>query len=104
MNEPESADRYSMIREWEPEGDIYVLTIPEVPGYRTHAATRAEGIRQGHEAIAERIDDARVAGEPVPAPAVFDLGWSETTEDDRVTAPVSNACEAVTAKIDRATL
>ncbi len=104
MNQLESADRYSMILEWEPEGSVYVVTVPELPGCQTHGATRAAAVRQGQEAITGWIEDARSAGEPVPSPAVLDLGLSESMGNDGGNAPVGGAPEAVTAETGQVAL
>ena len=34
-----SHDRYSMVIEWEPQGRVFVVTVPELPGCRTHGVT-----------------------------------------------------------------
>ena len=67
-------DDYSMTIEWEPEGAVFVVTVPELPGCQTHGETRPEAVRQGAEAIAGWIESASAMGDPIPPPKVFDLG------------------------------
>ena len=81
MSQPEEYGRYSMILEWEPEGGIYVVSVPELPGCRTHGATLEEAVRQGQDAIESWIDVARELGRPVPPPRFFALDPA----DDRAT-------------------
>jgi predicted RNase H-like HicB family nuclease len=64
---------YSMILEWEPEGGVYVVTVPELPGCRTHGRTYEEAVKHGQEVIELWIDSARDAGDPIPQPRYFDL-------------------------------
>jgi predicted RNase H-like HicB family nuclease len=63
--------RYSMIIEWSDADDAYIVTVPELPGCRTHGATRAEAVAMGDEAIVGWIDAMRSWGQPVPGPRVF---------------------------------
>ena len=59
---------YSMLIQWDPRDDIYVVTIPELPGCRTHGETYEEAIKNAIEVIELWIEDARKAGEPIPQP------------------------------------
>ena len=70
-NGPVDARRYSMVIEWSDEDDAYIVTVPELPGCRTHGRTRAEAIRQGEDAIATWVDGAVEDGEPLPEPKLF---------------------------------
>jgi predicted RNase H-like HicB family nuclease len=63
-----------MVIEWEPQGGVYVVTVPELPGCRTHGKTYEEAVRQGQDAIESWIDAMRYWGRPVPGPRFFDLG------------------------------
>lgn len=64
-------DQYSMTIQYDPIDQIYVVTVPELPGCRTHGKTYEEAVRQGRDAIMSWIDDARVAGDPIPGPKVL---------------------------------
>ena len=64
-------DRYSMTIQYDPIDQIYVVTVPELPGCRTHGKTYEEAVRQGRDAIMSWIDDARAVGEPIPEPKVL---------------------------------
>lgn len=59
---------YSMTLEWDPEDQIYVVTVPELEGCRTHGATQEDALRRGHEAIESWLDAARAEGAPIPPP------------------------------------
>jgi predicted RNase H-like HicB family nuclease len=63
---PELPDgkRYSMIVGWSEDDDAYIVTVPELPGCRTHGATCAE-------AIEGWIEAARARGRPIPPPRAF---------------------------------
>ena len=62
---------YSMIIEWDDRDDIFVVTVPELPGCRTHGKTYEEAVQQGREAIESWVDFLRDIGEPVPQPKKF---------------------------------
>ena len=62
---------YSMNLEWDPEDQIFVVTVPELPGCRTHGATYEDAVRQGRDAIESWIDAAQAWGRPVPPPRVI---------------------------------
>lgn len=63
--------RYSMLIEWSDKDDAYIVTVPELPGCRTHGATYEEAAKQGQDAIATWIEGARADGDPIPAPRLF---------------------------------
>ena len=69
MNEHEA--HYSMIIEWSEEDRAYVVTVPELPGCRTHGETYEEAVRQGQDAIDSWIAVRRESRRPIPAPRVF---------------------------------
>ncbi len=61
-------EHYSMVIRWDPRDDIYVVTVPELPGCRTHGKTYAEAIKNALEVIELWIEDAEMSGEPIPPP------------------------------------
>lgn len=68
MNDPV---RYSMVIEWSDEDDASIVTVPELPGCRTHGSTYEDTVRQGQDAIISWIDVQRASGCPIPAPHIF---------------------------------
>ncbi len=83
MNDSEPKIRYSMVIEWEPEGGVFVVTVPELPGCRTHGATYEAAVKQGQDAIEGWIDSMSHWERPVPPPRYFDL--------DAIGAPTEDA-------------
>ncbi len=69
MSEP--YPHYSMVIEWSDEDQVYVVTMPELPGCRTHGRSYAEAVRQGEDAIESWIDAARADGDQLPAPHTY---------------------------------
>lgn len=59
---------YSMIIQQDDEDKIYVVTVPELSGYRTHGSTYEEAVQQGQEAIEGWIQVAQELGRPIPPP------------------------------------
>ena len=72
---------YSMILDWDPRDNIYVVTIPELPGCQTHGETLEEAVRQGQDALESWIDVARKLGEPIPHPRYFGLAAVGAVEE-----------------------
>lgn len=66
-----SEQHYSMTIEWSDEDQVYVVTVPELPGCTTHGATYEEAVRQGQAAIESWVCAMRAWGRPVPAPRVY---------------------------------
>ncbi len=64
----EQYDHYSMIIQWSDEDNAYIVTVPELPGCRTHGETYEEALQQGKDAIASWIMVAKELGRPVPPP------------------------------------
>ncbi len=64
------ARRYSMVIEWSDEDRVYLVSVPELPGLRTHGATHEEAVAMGEEAIATWLAGLRHFGHPVPPPRV----------------------------------
>jgi predicted RNase H-like HicB family nuclease len=62
---------YSMIIQWDPRDNIYVVAVPELPGCMTHGRTYEEAVQQGQDAIESWIMAAIANNEPVPPPRVL---------------------------------
>ncbi len=68
MTEFDADVHYSMLLEWDPDDNIYVVTVPELRGCRTHGRTYEEAARRGQEAIESWVAAARADGDAIPAP------------------------------------
>lgn len=66
-----NARHYSMFIQWSNEDQIYIVTVPELPGCRTHGHTYEEAVKQGQDAIESWIMAALADNDPVPAPQVL---------------------------------
>jgi predicted RNase H-like HicB family nuclease len=64
---------YSMNIQWDVDDQVFIVTVPELPGCRTHGATYEEAVRQGQDAIESWIRVARELGRPVPVPSVVHM-------------------------------
>jgi len=67
----EQYSHYSMVIQWSEEDQVYIVTVPELPGCVTHGATYEEAVKQGQDALARWIDANRAWGRPIPAPRVL---------------------------------
>lgn len=61
---------YSVTMVWDPDDRIFVVTVPELPGCRTHGETYEEAAANAREVIASWVGAARALGRPLPAPRV----------------------------------
>lgn len=68
MNRHET--HYSMVIAWSDEDRIFIVTVPELPGCKTHGKTYEEAVRQGQDAIESWLDAARAWGKAIPRPRV----------------------------------
>lgn len=68
QDELDEAKRYSLVIEWSLRDDAFLVSVPELPGLRTHGATHTEAVAMGEDAIAVWLDGLRATGQVVPAP------------------------------------
>jgi predicted RNase H-like HicB family nuclease len=59
---------YSMLIEWSAEDDAFIVTVPELPGCRTHGATYVEAVEHGQDAVESWISARQHNGRPIPPP------------------------------------
>jgi predicted RNase H-like HicB family nuclease len=59
-----------MIIQWSEEDQVYIVTVPELPGCKTHGKTYAKAAKQGQYAIEAWIEANKALGRPIPAPKV----------------------------------
>ena len=64
-------DHYSMRIEWSDEDRVYIVTVPELPGCKTHGETYEVAVRQARDALESWIDAARAWGREIPSPRVY---------------------------------
>jgi predicted RNase H-like HicB family nuclease len=64
-------DHYSMVIEWSDEDQAYIVTVPELPGCRTHGASYEEAVAQGRDAIESWIAAREASGRSIPPPRAF---------------------------------
>ncbi len=60
-----------MIIQWSDEDQAYVVSVPELPGCKTHGRTYEEAVKRGQEAIESWIMAAIADHEPVPPPKIL---------------------------------
>ncbi len=62
---------YSMHIAWSPEDNVYIVSVPELPGARTHGATYEEAAAMGQEVIEMYLDVLHNTGRAAPSPRYF---------------------------------
>jgi len=60
--------RYSMIIQWSDEDEAFIVTVPELPGCKTHGDTYEEAVKNGKEIIELYIQVEQKLGAPIPEP------------------------------------
>ncbi len=60
--------RYSMRIEWSDEDQAYIVTMPELPGCRTHGFTYEEAVREGQDAMDSWIEGYADSGRRLARP------------------------------------
>ena len=61
---------YSMFIQWSEEDQVYIVTIPELPGCKTHGKTYEKAVKQAKYAIEGWIEANKAWGHPIPPPKV----------------------------------
>ncbi len=61
-------EHYSMLIQWDEEDKIYIVTVPELPGCKTHGKTYEEAIKNALEVIELWLETAKDLGWRIPAP------------------------------------
>jgi predicted RNase H-like HicB family nuclease len=59
---------YSMIIQWSDEDEAFIVTVPELPGCKTHGDTYEEAVKNGKEVIELYIEVEQKLGAPIPEP------------------------------------
>jgi predicted RNase H-like HicB family nuclease len=62
---------YSLVIAWSDEDQAFIVSVPELPGCRTHGATYEEALAMARDAIAGWIETQVAYGRPVPAPRSY---------------------------------
>ena len=64
----EAVKPYAVVIEWDARDGIFLATVPDIRGCRTHGATRAEAAANAEEAIASMLATFADSGVPRPEP------------------------------------
>jgi predicted RNase H-like HicB family nuclease len=57
---------YSLLIEWDNDDQVYIASVPELPGYQIHGATYAEAAAKAANLIGDWVALLRDSGLPVP--------------------------------------
>ena len=69
-----AAPHYAIIIDWSDADQAFLVTVPDLPGCRTHGATYTEAARKGQDAIDGWVELQLADGRPLPAPAHTGIG------------------------------
>jgi predicted RNase H-like HicB family nuclease len=62
---------YSMLIQWSQEDQAYIVTVPELPGCKTHGKSYKKAVKQAQEVIELWIDVNEELGRPIPSPQLY---------------------------------
>ncbi len=62
---------YSIFMQYDPQDNIYVVSIPELPGCMAYGETKEEALREIDVAKELCIESALEDGQSVPEPSLF---------------------------------
>jgi predicted RNase H-like HicB family nuclease len=62
---------YSMVIQWSDEDQVFIVTLPEFGGNKTHGETYAKAAKMGQEVLESLIEAYQAEGWPLPEPAKF---------------------------------
>jgi len=57
---------YKVILTWDDEGQVFVVSVPALPGCFTQGHTREEALERVQEAIEGHVEALKMIGQPVP--------------------------------------
>ncbi|MHB1043096.1 MAG: type II toxin-antitoxin system HicB family antitoxin [Eubacteriales bacterium] len=58
--------RFKVVMTWDNETQVYVVTVPALPGCITQGKDREEALERIQEAITGHIEALKMIGQPVP--------------------------------------
>ena len=62
---------YSMQVQWSDKDQVFIITIPELPGCKVRGKSQDETLELAKEAIGAWIENAQAHGEPIPPPRLW---------------------------------
>ncbi|MGI8916237.1 MAG: type II toxin-antitoxin system HicB family antitoxin [Chloroflexota bacterium] len=65
---------YAMIIDWSEADQAYLVTVPDLPGCRTHGESYTDAAQKGQDAIDGWVELQVADGRPLPAPAHTGIG------------------------------
>jgi antitoxin HicB len=57
---------FRVVLEWDPEGQVWAVSVPALAGCFTQGPTREEALRRASEAITCHLEGLRADGLPLP--------------------------------------
>ena len=58
--------RFKVVLEWDNEENVYVVTVPLLPGCVTQGHTKEEALKRVEEAISVTLAGLEATGQPIP--------------------------------------
>jgi antitoxin HicB len=57
-----------MLIQWSDEDQVYIVTLPEFHGCKTHGTTYEQAAKHGREVLELLVESCLESGTPLPAP------------------------------------
>ena len=71
---------YSMVIQWSDEDEVFIVTLPEFDGAKTHGETYERAVKQARELIESFVMWYHQDGKPLPPADLFNYEESEAAE------------------------
>jgi len=62
---------YRMVIQWSDEDGVFIVTLPEFSGAKTHGSTYEEAAQKGQEVLELLMETFQAEGTPLPEPSFF---------------------------------
>jgi predicted RNase H-like HicB family nuclease len=82
-----------MVIQWSEEDQVYVVTLPEFGGCRTHGDTYEKAARSGREVLELLMESAKEEGQALPSAATLQAseeGWKGLQMSRPAVAPTAD--------------
>jgi predicted RNase H-like HicB family nuclease len=85
---------YSMLIQWSTTDNVYIVTIPELPGCKAYGGTYEEASKHGRACLEQLLKGSEKLGLPLPEPRLYDNKQEErsTTTSNIFDLSQNNAC------------
>ena len=83
--------RYSMVIQWSDEDRVFIVTLPEFGGCKTHGSTYEKAAKNGREVLELLVETYKADGTSLPKPIIYDSAAPANRRKINLTKPRARA-------------